>query len=310
MRKKHYIILPAVLLILASCAGTESSPPPAGASPSETSAPVTSASMPEQRKETEVSSSADTSVSSSSGQETENDLLPVPLFEAPSYDRNAFYTTPYGDFRVISSVWENNAHMLSHPDTVSRELATVYISENEEDAEKVWDELCVLADDITADCSSQYDSAVAIAEYCSRNIYYDMKGSEENGGLSIVSCETVLRKKAGTCIGYANLMSALCAAKGILCLTLVGGSSAEGWKRSQLEEAPVNHSWNAFYADGKWYMSDPTWASPNYFYENGEYFTDEQYPAEMDFYLAFPFGEMCTEHRADRCEWSYAEWGR
>ena len=220
-------------------------------------------------------------------------------FEAPQAVQ-AKYQTPYGRFAVIDKVWENNEYMLAHPSFPGDELCTAYLTSSPERADTVRAELVSLADEITAGCETELDKARAIAMWTGTNIAYDFDSAEESGGLSVMTAEAVLTDRRATCTGFANLFSCLCAAEDIYCLFLTGGTSSGGWSRDKLLEAPANHAWNAFYADGEWYFSDPTWIS-DLSYTDGEILGGENI---LGFYAVFDFGEMCTEHRIDRCEYT------
>lgn len=235
---------------------------------------------------------------------TEPQTETLPAFERPPADPFGYYITPYGEFPLIEEAAENNAYMLAHPSVLTEELGLAYLCGKDDDPEKVKAELFALSDEITAGLDSGYDKACAIARYVAENIYYNLDYAEESGGISVLPVSEILKTKTGTCIGYSNLTAALCAAQDIPCLILLGGSASDGWTRGTLMEAPVNHSWNAFYADGQWYMCDTAWASNNYF-RDGEYYVDNEHYIFLDFYLAFGFYEMTIEHRIDRCELPY-----
>ena len=218
-------------------------------------------------------------------------------FAAPPSEQ--LYSTPYGTFPVIEEIWQKNEYMLAHPSHPGDELCTAYLTDDPGNADAVRAELASLADEITAGCGTELEKAEALAMWTGTNIAYDFDSADESGGLSVMTAEAVLRDRRTTCTGFANLFMCLCAAEDIYCLFIMGGSASGGWQRNELTEAPANHAWNAFCADGQWYFADPAWIG-DLSYENGRVFGGENI---LPFYARFGFGEMCTEHRIDRCEY-------
>ncbi|MCR5805453.1 MAG: hypothetical protein K6G68_00300 [Oscillospiraceae bacterium] len=227
----------------------------------------------------------------------------IPRFHSDGYDKDKKYATPYGLFCEFEEINKNNEYMLNHPSVVDKELMQRYVCSDPADMQAVLDDMTALGDVITTGKETEYEKARAIAKYVAENIYYDLQVSKETGGLSVMTAEQVLESSHATCIGYANLVSALCYTQGIICLTLMGGSASEGYTRAELREAPVNHTWNAIYCDGRWYFSDATWASGNMFIDGEEISA----PQSMDFYLMLDFHEMNIEHRIDSCELDYID---
>ncbi|MBQ5310470.1 MAG: transglutaminase domain-containing protein, partial [Oscillospiraceae bacterium] len=145
-------------------------------------------------------------------------------FTAPA--RDTLYTTPYGSFRTIDKVWQNNEYMLAHPSVPGAELCTAYLTDDPAQADEVRDELRALADEITAGCTTEYEKAEALAMWTGLNIAYDY--ANEDGGLEVMTAQSVLRDRRTVCTGFANLFSCLCAAEDIYCLFLIGGTSSGG----------------------------------------------------------------------------------
>ncbi|MCB0381977.1 MAG: hypothetical protein KDD05_01350 [Psychroserpens sp.] len=108
-----------------------------------------------------------------------------------------------------------------------------------------------------------------------------------------------LRKRKKTiCSGYAYLVSELSRLSNINC-KMVNGFGRTSTTTIDNFNAP-NHSWNAVKLNGKWYLSDPTWASGivhpfnygfkfNYndglFLTNPEFFVLTHYPIESKWML-------------------------
>ncbi|MEL7531941.1 MAG: transglutaminase domain-containing protein [Bacteroidota bacterium] len=64
---------------------------------------------------------------------------------------------------------------------------------------------------------------------------------------------------AGICGGYANLLKAICDRMNIECEVVVG--QARGSWGSLANRSGTSHAWNRVKLKGKWYLTDPTWAS-------------------------------------------------
>lgn len=220
-----------------------------------------------------------------------------------SYIKNDTYTTPEGTFAPIEHILEINEYMTANPTLLSTDLSKLYITENGDanHAREVMNEVRRLSDSICKGQTSEYDKAYALAMWVGTHIAYDHDAADDEvSSLSVTSLESIINNDfRTTCAGFSNLFSALCYSQGIYCLNMKGGAAGPGWKRSQLEEIPANHEWNAVAVDGIWYYADCTWIS-DLSYENGEYYGGEDV---KPFYALFCFGEMSIEHRIDRCEY-------
>ncbi len=228
-----------------------------------------------------------------------------------AYLRSDTYTTPFGTFEPIEKVLERNEYMTLHPSVIEGKAALDYITptEDADKAVKIMENVAALADKICDGIENDYDKVTALAMWVGQNVAYDMDTAQSDVyALSVISLEAVTENGfKTTCAGFSNLFSALCFTQDIYCLNMKGGTSSEGWSRSELLDAPANHEWNAVAVDGEWYYVDCTWIS-DYSYENGEYTEETKC---MPFYSAMGFGEMSIEHRIDRCEYrNYASAGK
>ena len=217
--------------------------------------------------------------------------------EGISVQKQKMYTTAYGTFPLIDSIWENNMHMMAVPSEPGEELMISYLTDDPERAEDVRRQLRELVGEITAECANDEERGRAIAMWVGTNIAYDFDFADD-GSFEMMTAERVLTLRRGTCTGFANLFSCLCTEAGIDNLFMAGGTASDGYGRAQLEAAPANHAWNAFYADGEWHFADPTWIS-DLSYEDGKIFGGGKC---LDYYADFDFGGMCIEHRIDRIE--------
>lgn len=220
-----------------------------------------------------------------------------------AYIKADAYTTPYGTFEPIGHVLETNEYMTLHPNIIEPELAVQYITESgdADRAADVMQEISALSDRICKGISDDYDKVHALAMWTGKNMAYDFDAAATDGSdLSVTSLEAIIENGyRTTCAGFSNMFSALCYSQGIYCLNMKGGSSGDGWTRSQLAEAPANHEWNAVVIDGQWHYTDCTWIS-DYSYKDGEYYGGSDI---KPFYAVLGFGEMSIEHRIDRSEY-------
>ncbi len=224
------------------------------------------------------------------------------ISENIKYEKKSSYSTPYGTFKPIDHILEINEYMSSHPNVLTAEECRIYVTEENdiERADDVMRYIQSLSDEICEGITDDYDKAYALAMWTGTNIAYDFDAAEDDGSaLSVTSLDAIIRNNyRTTCAGFANFYSALCHAQGIYCLNMKGGTASDGWSRSQLEEAPANHEWNAVIIGGKWYYTDCTWISDKS-YKDGIYSGENNI---KPFYAMFGFGEMSIEHRIDRCE--------
>lgn len=244
---------------------------------------------------TEAAESEQTAVTDESkiSQKEENRYPPV---DYTLEDQTVFF----GTFPPIEEIFERNAEKLADLPLCGQAVLDEYISPRADAAERaeVLRQVKALSDEICAGCETDAERLYAICDWVSRNIYYDYDARNNQVTAEVVCLKNVLETKRTTCAGYSTFTSALCGAQGIVCVDLRGGSSSEGWKRSQLPDAPINHEWNGAVIDEKWVFCDTTWASQNT-YENGAFFQNEPL---TPFYYGADFGQMSIEHRIDIAE--------
>ena len=152
---------------------------------------------------------------------------------------------------------------------VRSEHLELYLSE--EDTETITN----LAVEITKDKLRDYDKALAISEWVSDNIYYDMDAYYSGSYLTDVMSTLELRRSV--CSGYANLTAALLRSINIPAKIVFGfalGMGTSGSWDGVYHDDP-NHAWNEAYVDGRWIIIDTTWNSNNT-YMDGEYYAREK----------------------------------
>ncbi|MGN0641540.1 MAG: transglutaminase domain-containing protein [Huintestinicola sp.] len=223
------------------------------------------------------------------------------LPDSVAFESGVPFTTPYGTFTPIDKILDTNSYMTCNPVRLSAEQSLCYITPDldKERAAEIMAQINALAEEICAGLTSDIEKVKAIAMWTGTNIAYDFDAAADCVDLTVTSLDAIISNGyKTTCAGFSNFFSALCHCSGIYSLNFVGGTSSEGWSRSQLEDAPANHCWNAVLIDDIWYYSDPTWIS-DLGVENGVTTGGEQL---LDFYALFGFEEMSIEHRIDRSE--------
>lgn len=227
------------------------------------------------------------------------DVSDIPATVA--YVRSGVYTTYFGTFKPIPEVLEKNEYMTLHPTALTVAQSNWYITEQDGgDRVGILKQISDLSDEICRGLETEQSKAYALAMWVGQNVAYDFDAEENGSARDVISLESILKKDfRTTCGGFTNLYAALCNAQGIYCLCLKGGSVSGNYTREELAEIPANHNWNAVFADGEWYYADCTWVS------DLSYCSGETVPsAEVrPFYAFMGFGEMCIEHRIDRCEY-------
>ncbi|RAW00639.1 transglutaminase domain-containing protein [Pseudochryseolinea flava] len=134
----------------------------------------------------------------------------------------------------------------------------------------------VLADKLTQGLTTDVEKFRALYRWVCDNIAYDyalfeknrrLRAKQENTADDIARNKkfnaevfrTLLEKHRTVCTGYAYLLRELCSHVGISCVIVDGyGRTANA---NIGGNGIPNHSWNAVQLHGKWYLSDPTWAS-------------------------------------------------
>lgn len=216
-------------------------------------------------------------------------------------DYEVSYEMPYEEkLEIFAPICESNFRKMSNTEGYTdhgSEVCRIYISTSEDNdlRKQILDEVQKLSDEICAGCQTENDKVKAIAYWVSDNIFYNETAAWTSVDSDTISLETVLKLKATTCAGYSNIFSALCGMQGIYCLNLRGGTVYDGEELEALENAKMNHEWNAALADGKWVYVDTTWISKNTYYNDeyhkADYFDDKYFDMSMEF--------MSFEHRID-----------
>lgn len=210
---------------------------------------------------------------------------------------------PVPDFKFTGSktdneIIERNIRLLSSIQNYGPDVAIEYISpdKNKTECYIIMLKIKKLSDEICAGASTEKEKARLIAEWEANNIFYDYDAASSNVDGNVISLESTLALHRTTCAGFSNLFTALCGAQGIVSVNFRGGTAGTGYT---LENAPINHEWNAAYCDGEWLFYDTTWASVNE-YKGGEYIKANVID---DTCIAMDFYTMSEARRIDKTDY-------
>jgi hypothetical protein len=152
------------------------------------------------------------------------------------------------------------------------------------------DEPAALAKKLTAPYTSELQKVRSIFSWITSHISYNVPRNntsrkkiqtiiedDDTGALKPLNERVaimVLKRKSAVCDGYAKLFKTLCDYAGIRS-EVVSGYANSGRSNSFRS----NHSWNAVFIDGAWYLLDVTWAAGYITYQSNEFIAsrDEKY---------------------------------
>jgi hypothetical protein len=81
---------------------------------------------------------------------------------------------------------------------------------------------------------------------------------------------------AASCAGYAEVYRDLCLAGGLKAVYIRGYSRGGAWRPgNKIKPGEPDHSWNAVFVDGQWFLLDPSW---NLFLTPAEQFIYKHFP--------------------------------
>ncbi len=178
-----------------------------------------------------------------------------------------FVRTSDGWVAEESPVLDHNKELFTQPKVLDSAL------ESTRNVEADNPSITAVAKRITADCSTDYEKALALHDYVCETLYYDFDMAAKSI-IPIESAAEVILSGRGVCSGYANVYAALCRSVGLPCVVVTGYAIGSEmfemeWNEENAATGIANHAWNEVYADGRWIIVDTTWDSGNY-YENGQ----------------------------------------
>ncbi|KAL5252346.1 hypothetical protein ACHWQZ_G015198 [Mnemiopsis leidyi] len=113
-----------------------------------------------------------------------------------------------------------------------------------------------------------------------------------------VTAEGTLANRTSVCAGYANLFKALCDAAGVKAVYISGYSKGHQFNKTLPLEQQMRHAWNAFKANGHWYLLEITWAAGHMDMERQLFVRQHS-----DFYWLTPPGEYIDGHYPEHPSW-------
>lgn len=181
------------------------------------------------------------SKSPSSGQNTESPL-------SLDYDPSHFPETDHSDALSATNPIYNFRKLIKAFDPQrALDISSFY---NAYDPEYSLDnnryaEMKKKADEIVKDCKNEYEKLRALHKYVFSHMTYDNNGTGRNDPYGAFKGELCV------CQGYANVLRVLLNTQQIPCLN-VNGNLFQG------DLFIGAHAWNYVFANGKWYVDDPT----------------------------------------------------
>lgn len=131
------------------------------------------------------------------------------------------------------------------------------------------DEIRAMAEEITADCTSDRDKIRAVHAWLADHIAYDHAeaASIENSEVPSTACPSssyaVLKNRFTVCHGYADLAEDMLRSIGIPCAYVSGYASGNFYEGSR-----TSHAWNMAYDGKEWIYFDATWDSIGDIWDN------------------------------------------
>lgn len=170
-----------------------------------------------------------------------------------------------------SPVYEANKIMYEKDKSISNALRSTPSIQSEDSA------VISIAEQLTENCTSDYDKAAALHDWVCSYVYYDEDSLSLDETTPYYATEVIENRKA-VCLGFATLYAALCRSINIPCNVVSGYALGIGedteWNETNISSDYQNHAWNEVYADGRWVIVDTTWDSRGKI-KNGEY-TDSE----------------------------------
>jgi hypothetical protein len=165
---------------------------------------------------------------------------------------------------------------------------------------------------LTHNSKTDLERVTAIFRWITDNIAYNERAlhsapwnylytePEDSGSLKNLDqrvAEEVLKRRTGTCDGYARLFKTLCYYAGIRSELVTGYAGKEG--AVVRNNFGCNHTWNAVFIDSTWKLLDATWAS-GYVTWRGGMFVKEY---DSRYFLAAP-ENFIQDHYPEDLQWT------
>jgi hypothetical protein len=141
---------------------------------------------------------------------------------------------------------------------------------------------------LTENLKTEQEKFRAIYRWIADNVTYSLSNKSENPGKTLTS-------RKATCIGYSTLLKEMCNYAGLEC-NVIGGLSKNKPEDIPPASEDTRHAWNEVKLNGKWYLTDITWASGTfdftkktfhknfdtaYFLPTPEFFIKQHFPTDI-----------------------------
>lgn len=144
---------------------------------------------------------------------------------------------------------------------------------------------------LTAGLETEAERFRVLYRWVAENIRYDYSAKSADPA-------QVLKKREAVCAGYAYLLRELCAYAFIKCEVIDGYAKAGSDAVGRMSDS--NHSWNAVFMNGQWYLADVTWAAG---YTDKKQFVKSY---SEDWFLVDPV-RFQNRHRPENKRWFLSE---
>ncbi len=211
----------------------------------------------------------------------DNDLIDITLKSGVHLTYRIGYAN--GWYFPDNNLSEQNAKVLEKIMPTSAKSWVGYLTDEatEESVRTTLQDIKYLSDYIAKDIEGDYNKTIAIANWVSKNIYYDRDARDSSVTQDTICIKNVLQRKRTVCAGYSNLFCALLEAQGITAVNIKGTVTSTDISYEELAEGRVNHEWCAVWLDNRWVVIDTVWNSGNK-YENGQLIKGKSYEKYTD----------------------------
>lgn len=184
-----------------------------------------------------------------------------------NYNQIALTRTSNGDLSFVTSTcYDFNVERCSELWTDEQSLQECLQPQN--DAECDAPEVVAMANQLTANCTNDWEKAFAIYNFLVSDCAYDYVLLDDDHYGYQDDATALIRRKIMICEGFGNTFVALCRAAGVPAAISFGiGGSVDEFllDDTYLRDEGPNHAWACVCLDNVWYHVDATWDNSNKF---------------------------------------------
>lgn len=158
----------------------------------------------------------------------------------------------------------------------------------------------LLAEKLTENQTNDYDKVRAFYVWIAKNVEYDLLSFylERNNHQSV---NDVLGSGKALCSGFSLLFKFFCDQANIKSKIVDGYAKGLGYTKNQ-EFIEANHSWNAVFIHGSWYLLDVTWATGD-----PSYISKHEKKIDLNTYFLMPPEKVIETHLPEDPTWQLME---